>query len=130
MLIKRRARGKGDRDAGFGSVDPRVAGVSRRIEGIEPCQYACCADVSGTPWHVGLVFRRITRRSWKRALREKKILDGGTHNQGRMTSPIGGGVKRRYRVIDFKSDKFGVPAKVFHRVRPDRSARASRCCTT
>ena len=36
----------------------------------------------------------------------------------------GGGVKRRYRIIDFKRNKFGVPAKVFSiEYDPNRSAR-------
>jgi large subunit ribosomal protein L2 len=38
---------------------------------------------------------------------------GGRNNNGRMTSRhIGGGHKRRYRVIDFKRDKENIPAKV------------------
>ena len=38
---------------------------------------------------------------------------GGRNNQGRITSRrMGGGVKRRYRVIDFKRNKFDIPARV------------------
>ena len=38
---------------------------------------------------------------------------GGRNNHGRITRRFrGGGHKRRYRVIDFKRDKTGVPAKV------------------
>ena len=38
---------------------------------------------------------------------------GGRNNQGRITSRHKGGrVKRKYRIIDFKRNKFGVPAKV------------------
>ena len=38
---------------------------------------------------------------------------GGRNNQGKMTvRHIGGGAKRKYRVIDFKRDKFGVTGKV------------------
>ncbi len=49
---------------------------------------------------------------------EKSLLtplkkSGGRNNQGRMTMRyIGGGHKRRYRLIDFKRDKFDVEAKV------------------
>ena len=45
---------------------------------------------------------------------------GGRNNNGRITTRHrGGGHKRRYRVIDFKRNKDGVPAKVaLHRVRP------------
>ena len=49
---------------------------------------------------------------------EKSLLapnkrSGGRNNQGRMTTRnIGGGHKQRYRIIDFKRDKNGVPATV------------------
>ena len=50
---------------------------------------------------------------------------GGRNNQGKITSRHrGGGHKRNYRVIDFRRDKDGVPAKV-HSIQydPNRSAR-------
>jgi len=50
---------------------------------------------------------------------------GGRNNQGKITARHrGGGHKRNYRVIDFRRDKDGVPAKV-HSVQydPNRSAR-------
>src|SRR6266481_8201609 len=49
----------------------------------------------------------------------------GRNNQGRITARHrGGGVKRRYRIIDFKRNKPGVPAKVFSiEYDPNRSAR-------
>jgi large subunit ribosomal protein L2 len=50
---------------------------------------------------------------------------GGRNNQGKITTRHrGGGHKRNYRVIDFRRDKDGVPAKV-HSVQydPNRSAR-------
>jgi large subunit ribosomal protein L2 len=70
-------------------------------------------------------FEEVTRTKPERALLEKKVSTAGRNNQGRMTSRHrGGGVKRRYRVIDFKRDKFGVPAKVFSiEYDPNRSAR-------
>ena len=38
---------------------------------------------------------------------------GGRNNQGKMTMRyIGGGHKKKYRIIDFKRNKFGVDAKV------------------
>ncbi|MDX1471717.1 MAG: 50S ribosomal protein L2, partial [Flavobacteriaceae bacterium] len=49
---------------------------------------------------------------------EKSLLapikkSGGRNNQGRMTMRYkGGGHKRRYRIIDFKRNKFGVSAEV------------------
>ena len=70
-------------------------------------------------------FDEVTRTKPERSLLEKKVSTAGRNNQGRMTSRHrGGGVKRRYRVIDFKRDKFGVPAKVFSiEYDPNRSAR-------
>jgi large subunit ribosomal protein L2 len=70
-------------------------------------------------------FEEVTRTRPERSLLQKKVSTAGRNNQGRMTSRHrGGGVKRRYRVIDFRRDKFGVPAKVFSiEYDPNRSAR-------
>ncbi|MEQ8790026.1 MAG: 50S ribosomal protein L2 [Pirellulaceae bacterium] len=61
---------------------------------------------------------------------EKRLLrpltkKGGRNNQGKITvRHRGGGHKRRYRVIDFRRDKDGVPAKVASiQYDPNRSAR-------
>jgi large subunit ribosomal protein L2 len=61
---------------------------------------------------------------------EKSLLEihaktGGRNSYGRITSRFrGGGHKRRYRVIDFKRNKTGVPAKVASiEYDPNRSAR-------
>jgi large subunit ribosomal protein L2 len=61
---------------------------------------------------------------------EKSLLrpikkSGGRNNQGKMTMRYrGGGHKRRYRVIDFKRDKFGVEGEVMTiEYDPNRSAR-------
>ena len=44
----------------------------------------------------------------------KTISKTGRNNQGRMTvQHIGGGAKRKYRIIDFKRNKFNVTGKVF-----------------
>ena len=44
---------------------------------------------------------------------EKKTRGGGRNNQGRITTRhVGGGHKQRYRLIDFKRDKDGVPGKI------------------
>lgn len=50
---------------------------------------------------------------------------GGRNNLGRMTARhIGGGAKRQYRRIDFKRDKYDIPAKVASiEYDPNRSAR-------
>ena len=49
---------------------------------------------------------------------------GGRNNQGRITSRrIGGRVKRKYRIIDFKRNKFDIPGKVATvEYDPNRSA--------
>ncbi|MFK8031454.1 MAG: 50S ribosomal protein L2 [Gammaproteobacteria bacterium] len=57
-------------------------------------------------------------------LLEKKTKSGGRNNAGRITKRhTGGGHKQRYRVIDFKRNKDGIPAKV-ERIEydPNRSA--------
>ncbi|MBU1274130.1 MAG: 50S ribosomal protein L2 [Proteobacteria bacterium] len=55
----------------------------------------------------------ITRTEPEKSLLEPIQKTGGRNNYGRVTSRFrGGGHKRRYRRIDFKRDKFGVPAKV------------------
>ena len=46
-------------------------------------------------------------------LLEKKSKSGGRNNNGRITTRhIGGGHKQHYRIIDFKRNKDGIPAKV------------------
>ncbi len=59
------------------------------------------------------------------ALLDKKLKTGGRNNKGRITTRhIGGGHKQRYRVIDFKRQKDGIPAEV-ERIEydPNRTAR-------
>ncbi|HEV2404495.1 MAG TPA: 50S ribosomal protein L2 [Ktedonobacterales bacterium] len=70
-------------------------------------------------------FEEITRSKPERSLIKKQISKAGRNNQGRITARHrGGGVKRRYRIIDFKRNKHGVPAKVFSiEYDPNRSAR-------
>ena len=49
----------------------------------------------------------------EKSLIAKKGKSGGRNNTGKMTMRhMGGGHKRRYRVVDFKRDKFGIPATV------------------
>src|SRR4029079_1236587 len=61
----------------------------------------------------------------EKPLIEKKTSKGGRNTYGRITSRFrGGGHKQRYRVIDFKRDKNGVPATVAAiEYDPNRSAR-------
>ncbi|MDO2949007.1 50S ribosomal protein L2 [Aeromonas simiae] len=47
------------------------------------------------------------------ALLDKKEKSGGRNNNGRITTRhIGGGHKQHYRIVDFKRNKDGIPAKV------------------
>ncbi|MBI5478265.1 MAG: 50S ribosomal protein L2 [Deltaproteobacteria bacterium] len=61
----------------------------------------------------------------ERALLEPRPSTGGRNCYGRITSRFrGGGHKRRYRVVDFRRDKLGVPAQVAAlEYDPNRSAR-------
>src|SRR5216110_1936322 len=70
-------------------------------------------------------FDEITKRKPEKALTSKLTKKGGRNNNGRITTRHqGGGHKRRYRVIDFKRQKDGVPAKVAAiEYDPNRSAR-------
>ena len=70
-------------------------------------------------------FEEITKAKPDKALTEKLTKKGGRNNKGRITTRHqGGGHKRRYRVIDFKRTKDGVPATVAAiEYDPNRSAR-------
>jgi large subunit ribosomal protein L2 len=70
-------------------------------------------------------FDDITKSKPEKALTEKLTKKGGRNNNGRITTRHqGGGHKRRYRVVDFKRQKDGVPAKVAAiEYDPNRSAR-------
>ena len=58
-------------------------------------------------------FDAITTDKPEKSLLAPKKRSGGRNNQGRMTTRnIGGGHKQRYRIIDFKRDKNGIPATV------------------
>ena len=55
----------------------------------------------------------ITKEAPEKSLVEPRPKSGGRNNTGRVTSRfIAGGHKQAYRIIDFKRDKFGIPAKV------------------
>ena len=70
-------------------------------------------------------FAEITKSEPERALIEKQTSTGGRNNMGRITSRFrGGGHKQRYRIIDFKRDKIGIPATVAAiEYDPNRTAR-------
>ena len=70
-------------------------------------------------------FDSITASKPEKSLLAPMKKSGGRNNTGKMTMrQIGGGHKRRYRIIDFKRNKFGVPATVLTvEYDPNRSAR-------
>ena len=69
-------------------------------------------------------YSEVTASSPEKSLVAKKKKSGGRNNDGRMTMRyMGGGHKQKYRVVDFKRDKHGVPATVKSiEYDPNRSA--------
>jgi large subunit ribosomal protein L2 len=82
-------------------------------------------NTAGTRFLSYASFEEITKNTPEKSLTVKLSKSGGRNNLGRMTSRHrGGGHKRRYRIIDFKRDKYGIPSKVFSiEYDPNRSAR-------
>jgi large subunit ribosomal protein L2 len=70
-------------------------------------------------------FEEITKSEPEKSLLEPLTKKGGRNNNGRITTRHqGGGHKRRFRTVDFKRTKDGVPAKVAAiEYDPNRSAR-------
>ncbi len=79
----------------------------------------------GTRHKVITDFEGITTRIPVKALTSGTVKSGGRNNQGKMTMRyLGGGHKQRYRVIDMKRDKHGIPGLVKTiEYDPNRSAR-------
>src|SRR5919202_1732032 len=73
----------------------------------------------------GSTFEEITKKKPEKSLLQPLRKRGGRNNQGRVTvRHRGGGHKRAYRVIDFKRNKHGIPAKVAAiEYDPNRTAR-------
>jgi large subunit ribosomal protein L2 len=80
---------------------------------------------SGTRFRSVSDFGEITRSTPEKSLTEPLRKSGGRDNHGHISMRRrGGGHKRKYRIIDFKRNKFGVPATVQHiEYDPNRSAR-------
>ena len=70
-------------------------------------------------------FEEITKTRPEKSLTTKLNKHAGRNNQGKITTRHrGGGAKRAYRIIDFKRNKLGVPARVAAiEYDPNRSAR-------
>lgn len=68
---------------------------------------------AGTRWRIGNAFAEITTDKPEKSLLEQVKKTGGRNSQGRRAMRyIGGGSKRKYRVIDFKRNKKDMEAKV------------------
>lgn len=67
----------------------------------------------GQRYRVAPVFNEITTSTPEKSLTKSVHHTGGRNNTGKMTiRNVGGGHKKKYRVIDFKRDKHNVPATV------------------
>jgi large subunit ribosomal protein L2 len=79
----------------------------------------------GRRFMTGADFSELTSTKPEKSLLKPLKKSGGRNSRGRMTvRHRGGGHKRRYREIDFKRDKHGVPAKVASiEYDPNRTAR-------
>src|SRR5258707_1394638 len=79
----------------------------------------------GTRFQTVPIFDEITTQEPYKPLVEPLHSTGGRNNAGHLTSWWrGGGHKRMYRLIDFKRNKFDIPAKVSTiEYDPNRSAR-------
>lgn len=80
---------------------------------------------SSQRFRTGFTFDEITTKTPEKSLTKRLVKSGGRNKKGRITCRHkGGGHKRKYRIIDFKRDKDGVPAKVVSiEYDPNRSAR-------
>ena len=78
----------------------------------------------------GSDFSEITKKTPEKSLLQAKTRTAGRNNQGKITvRHRGGGAKKQYRVIDFKRNKDGIPAKVIGiEYDPNRTANIALIC--
>ena len=68
---------------------------------------------AGTRWRIGNAYAEVTTNVPEKSLVETKKRTGGRNTSGHMTMRyIGGGHKKKYRIIDFKRNKKGMDATV------------------
>ena len=81
-------------------------------------------NTPGTRGMSTLINDEITKSTPEKSLLVKKSKTGGRNNQGKITvRHIGGGVRRKYRIIDFKRNKDGIEGRVASiEYDPNRSA--------
>ena len=78
----------------------------------------------------GSDFSEITKKKPEKSLVTSLNKNSGRNNQGKITvRHRGGGAKRKYRLVDFKRNKEGVPATVIGiEYDPNRSANIALIC--
>ena len=79
----------------------------------------------GRRWQTVSTFEEVTRSKPEKSLVVRVPEHGGRNNRGKITVRYRSGWhKKKYRIIDFRREKFGVPATVAHiEYDPNRSAR-------
>jgi large subunit ribosomal protein L2 len=82
-------------------------------------------NTPGQRHKIASTFEEVTTNKPEKSLLAPIKKSGGRNNTGKMTMRyLGGGHKRRYRIIDFKRDKDGMPAEVLSiEYDPNRTAR-------
>jgi large subunit ribosomal protein L2 len=80
---------------------------------------------AGRRWQTVSTFEEITRSRPEKSLVVRVHEEGGRNNRGKVTVRYRGGWhKKKYRIIDFRREKIGVPAKVAQiEYDPNRTAR-------
>jgi large subunit ribosomal protein L2 len=80
---------------------------------------------AGRRFQTTSTFEEVTRSTPEKSLVAKLNQSGGRNNRGKITVRYrGGGHRKKYRIIDFRRDKMGIPAKVAQiEYDPNRSAR-------
>src|SRR5512146_3149952 len=70
-------------------------------------------------------YEEITKKAPEKALLVSLKRQAGRNNQGRVTvRHRGGGNRPKYRIVDYRREKFGIPAKVVAiEYDPNRTAR-------
>ena len=78
----------------------------------------------------GSDFSEITKTTPEKSLLDSKKRKAGRNAQGKITvRHRGGGAKKKYRIVDFKRKKDGIPAKVIGiEYDPNRSANIALIC--
>ena len=80
---------------------------------------------AGRRFQTTSTFEEVTRSTPEKSLVVKLNQSGGRNNRGKITVRYrGGGHRKKYRIIDFRREKMGIPAKVAQiEYDPNRSAR-------